>query len=440
MNFNNSPLTLIRQASNEVLDRPQDFDALIDVIGNCRFVLLGEASYGTHEFYKTRAQITTRLIEEKGFGAVAVEADWSDAYRVNRYVRSIGDDPDPMSGLGDFLRFPRWMWRNTDVADFISVLKYYNEGKDTEKQVGFYGLDFYNMYASIDKMIEYLDKVDSQEAQKARQYYSHFDLYDLLMGNAATTMDFITEDYQRKMVAQLAELREESIKYVKNGGLAPKEEQFFAKQHARLGNIAQEYYRNMLSDRVSSWNQRDKNMADTLDALAGYLSHFREPKIVVWGHNSHIGDARSTEVSRFGQINLGQLVRERFKDEVFLIGFTTHSGTVTAASFWGEAVQRKNISSSIAESFEHLFHRSEIPSFFLNLRDNNQLSFLENQHLERAIGMVYMPEAERQSHYFRASLSGQFDAVIHFDKSIAVQPLDHISGWEEGLDSYRSAL
>ncbi len=439
MNLNNSPLALIRQNATEVLDRPQDFDALLDAIGNCRFVLLGEASYGTHEFYKTRAQITTRLIEEKGFGAVAVEADWSDAYRVNRYVRSIGDDPDPMSGLGDFLRFPRWMWRNTDVADFISVLKYYNEGKTAEKQVGFYGLDLYNMYASIDKVIGYLDEVDSREAQKVRRYYSYFDLYDHAKEKYAMSI-VLTEDCQRKIVVQLEELRKNSIKYMKNGGFTLKEEQFVTEQYARVAHTDEQYYKNMFSGRVSCWNQRDKNMADTLDALAGYLKQYREPKIVVWGHNSHIGDARSTEVSLFGRLNLGQLVRERYKDEVYLIGFTTHSGTVTAASFWGEAVQRKNISLSTAESFEHLFHRSEIPSFYLNVRDNKQLPFLANQHLERAIGVVYMPELERQNHYFRASLSGQFDAVIHFDKSIAVQPLDHISGWEEGLDSYRSAL
>lgn len=443
MNHNDSPLTLIRSNANEILDSPEDFDSLIEAIGDSHFVLLGEATHGTHEFYRTRAQITIRLIEEKGFSAVAVEADWPDAYRVNRYVRSLGDDSDPMSALNDFMRFPRWMWRNTDVADFISVLKYYNENKPQEKMVGFYGLDLYSLYASINAVIGFLDEVDPDAAIEARKRYNCFEQYGLNAKNFGLPLRYVAKDCLSQAVNQLEDLRKKGLEYVKKGGFALREDLFYAEQNARVACDAEVYYKAMFSDHVSSWNLRDKYMADTMESLAGHLRRYRDPKIVVWAHNCHLGDARATDVSRHGMLNVGQLIRERFNEDAFLVGLFTHSGTVAAASDWGGQLGKKNIPPSLTESYEHLFHRSEIPSFYLILRNNEQLSFLEREHLQRAIGIIYKPENERESHYFSASLNKQFDAIIHFDRTIAVSPLDRNAGWEEGEplpDTYGSGL
>lgn len=431
MNSSNSALSIIRQNANEILDNPQDFDNLIDEIGDCRFVLLGEATHGTHEFYEARAQITIRLIEEKGFSAVAVEADWTDAYRVNRYIRSLGDDLDPMIALNDFTRFPRWLWRNTDVADFISILKYFNQDKPPERQVGFYGLDLYSLYSSIDKIISYLDEVDPQAAQKARQRYSCFEQVGQKTQNYSKNMQYVTESCIRQAVKQLEELRLNGINYVKKNGFVFEEEQFFAEQNAKLACDAEIYYKTMFSEQLISWNLRDKFMTDTLEALVNHISKYREPKIVAWLHNSHSGDARATQVSGYGEFNVGQLIRERYNEDAFLVGFFTHMGTVSAASFWDGPVEKKLVNPSIAESYEHLFHRSEIPSFYLIFRNNKQLSFLEDPLQERSIGVIYNPMTERQSNYYSASLVKQFDAIIHFDQTIAVQPLDRSSGGEK---------
>ncbi|MFP4014752.1 MAG: erythromycin esterase family protein [Chitinispirillaceae bacterium] len=443
MSSHDDPISLIRQNANEILDRPDDYDTLLDDIGDCRFVLIGEATHGTHEFYRARARITQRLIEEKGFAAVAVEADWPDAYRVNRFVRGLGEDPDPFKALGDFTRFPRWMWRNTEVVEFIIFLRNFNLHKNQEDMAGFYGLDLYSLYTSIDKVIAYLDDVDPRAAQQARKRYSCFEQYGPEAESYGMAMTYVTDDCRREATAQLEELRRKGVDYVKQKGFAGKEELFYAQQNAKLAQDAEEYYRTMFSGRVSSWNMRDRHMADTLEALAEHIGSFREPKIVVWEHNSHLGDARATEVSRYGELNVGQLIRERYGEQVFNIGFTTHSGTVSAASSWGGDVERKQIRPSMVESYENLFHRSTIRSFYLTLKNNPHLSFLEREHLERAIGVIYMPSTERQSHYFRASLPGQFDAVIHFDQTNAVQPLEKNAGWEEGEplpDTYRSGL
>ncbi len=443
MNRHEDPIAIIRENANEIMAQPDDFDALLEAIGDSHLVLIGEASHGTHEFYRARAQITTRLIEEKGFTAVAVEADWPDAYRVNRYVRSLGNDEDPFTSLNDFTRFPRWMWRNTEVVDFISVLRSYNENRPQEQKVGFYGLDLYSLYSSIDAVIDYLEEVDPQAAQKARQRYACFEQYGPEAENYGLAMSYVTEDCRKHAIQQLQDMRSKGLDYVKSGGFVPREELFYAQQNAKLARDAEEYYRTMFSGRVSSWNLRDKHMADTLDALISHIRQFREPKIVVWEHNSHLGDARATEVSRYGEYNVGQLIRERYNDEAFLIGFSTHSGTVSAASSWGGEVERKHIRPSMVESYENLFHMSAIPAFYIILKDNPNLSFLERQHLERAIGVIYMPGTERQSHYFQASLPKQFDAVIHFDQTRAVQPLDRNPGWEAGEqlpDTYQSGL
>ncbi|MDG5815570.1 erythromycin esterase family protein [Chitinispirillales bacterium ANBcel5] len=425
-------LSAVQKQCTELTGSASDYDRLLEDIGDASIVLLGEATHGTHEFYSARAQITTRLIQERGFGAIVVEADWPDAYRINRFIRALGDMNEPIEALNDFRRFPRWMWRNAEVLEFVDTLRDYNDSISPVSRVGFYGMDLYSLYASIDAVIEYLQSVDPKAAEEARRRYSCFDAYAPEAQSYGFAMTYVREDCRKAAVEQLEQLRKKGAEYLSRNGFAFQEEQFYAEQNARLAQNAEEYYRTMFSGRVSSWNLRDTHMADTIDALMAHMTRFGEARIVVWAHNSHLGDARATEVARFGECNVGQLLRERHGDGVFSVGFTTHSGTVAAASSWGGEVERKLVLPSLPESYGDLFHQTQIPSFYLPLRGDPQLSFLGRQHLERAIGVIYMPQSERQSHYFLASLPQQFDSVIHFDQTKSVVPLDREGGWEEG--------
>ncbi|HVQ40732.1 MAG TPA: erythromycin esterase family protein [Vicinamibacterales bacterium] len=311
-----------------------DYDAVLEHIGDARLVLLGEATHGTHEFYQERARITERLIVEHGFTAVALEADWPDAYRVNRYVRGEGADRDAEESLRDFRRFPSWMWRNAAFLDFTGWLRDYNVAAPDQQRAGVYGLDLYNLFASI------------EEASPDR-------------------------------------------------------------------------------DRTSSWNLRERHMVETLDALMQDLSGRRpNPKVVVWAHNSHLGNAGATEMGRRGELNVGQLVRTRFGASARLIGFTTHDGTVTAASEWGGQAELQQVRPSLPGSIEQVLHETEIPRFFLDLRGHRRsLDGFQHSYLERAIGVIYRPETERMSHYFETRLLDQFDSVIHIDRTRGVEPL-----------------
>ena len=316
---------------------------LFDLVGDAQLVLIGEASHGTSEFYAARAQITRRLIEDRGFGAVAAEADWPDAYRVNRYVRGGGDDATAEEALRGFERFPTWMWRNAAVLDFVGWLREHNgrPGRDERAKAGFYGLDLYSLYRSVHEVISYLDRVDPAAADRARKRYACFDQFS---DDDAQVYGFAAafgagEECEREVVAQLVDLQRHAVEYVRRDGLMADDELFYAEQNARTVRAAEEYYRAMFSGRASSWNLRDRHMADTLDALAGHLTRQRgaPAKIVVWAHNSHLGDARATETAASGELNVGQLVRERHPGDCRLIGFTTYTGTVTAASRLGGA-------------------------------------------------------------------------------------------------------
>ncbi len=401
-------------------------DEILALVGDARFVLIGEASHGTHEFYKYRAEITKRLIAEKNFSAVAVEADFPDAYRVNRFVRGFGEDKTADEALSNFQRFPLWMWRNMDVVDFVIWLKAHNDRLDISEKIGFYGIDLYSLHASMEAVLNYLNKVDPEAAKIARSRYECFDHF----GEDAQSYGYAASYDQRfsceaEAVKQLLELQKRAAEYASSNDFAERDEYFFAEQNALLVKNSEEYYRSMFRGRVSSWNLRDRHMAETLDALSAHLEEQRQsPKIVVWAHNSHLGDARATEMGERGEWNVGQLVRERYKNESCLIGFSTHTGTVAAADNWDEPAQLKKVRLSHKDSYEQIFHRTEMPEFFLNLRDKEMQELLRKPQLERAIGVIYRPETERQSHYFTAVLSEQFDGVIHFDETRAVEPLD----------------
>src|SRR5437762_7379411 len=428
---------LIEGAAHELrADEITDYDALLEPVGDARFVLIGEASHGTHEFYRERAEITKRLIAEKGFEAVAVEADWPDAYRVNRFVRDLSGDAEPVEALGDFKRFPTWMWRNADVLDFVGWLRQHNDQVLPGKhKAGFYGLDLYSLYASIEAVLGYLAKVDPDAARRARYRYAcfeHFEENAQRYGYAASLG--LTQSCEDAVVEQLLELQRRALEYAQRDGRVASDEFFFAEQNARLIRNAEEYYRSMFRGRVSSWNLRDQHMSDTLDALFDHLSHHEgDAKIVVWAHNSHLGDARATQMGDIGELNLGQLTRDRYGRETVLIGFSTYSGTVTAASDWDNPAERKRVRPGLPNSYEALFHEAGVPAWLLILNDGKRrLIDLPEPLLQRAIGVIYRPETERASHYFNARLGAQFDAIIHFDMTRAVEPLERSPEWETG--------
>jgi erythromycin esterase-like protein len=436
-----NPQDTIRSAATPLGQGPHDYDDLIEAAGGCRFVLLGEASHGTHEFYRERAEITKRLIVEKGFHAVAVEADWPDAYRINRFVLGESEDQEAIDALADFKRFPAWMWRNADVLDFIGWLRDYNE-HHPESRVGFYGVDLYSLHASMEAVLDYLDRIDADAAMRARQRYACFEHYgeDPQMYGYATSMGL--DSCENEVVAQLLELRRRAADYARRDGRVAEDEFFFAEQNARLAKNAEAYYRSMYRGRASSWNLRDRHMAETIDALDQHISRrVGAARMAVWEHNSHLGDARATEMSRRGELNVGQLVREKHQENAFLVGFSTYTGTVTAATEWDGPAERKRVRPGMPGSYEALFH--EVGDFMVLLRARPEVQrALRGPLLERAIGVIYRPDTERASHYFEASLSAQFDALLHFDETRAVEPLERSSLWvpDEAPHTFPSAL
>jgi erythromycin esterase-like protein len=427
---------LVSREAEALTGAPADFDSIVGLVGDARFVLIGEASHGTHEFYRIRAQISKVLIAQRGFNAVAVEADWPDAYRVNRFVRGAGSDIDSAEALSGFERFPQWMWRNADVLDFVGWLREHNDQQAYEdRKCGFYGLDLYSLHASIDAVLAYLSKVDPEAAQRARHHYSCFEQFgkDIQTYGYAAGLG-LAPTCEDAVVRELVELRHRAMNYLQRDGQVAADAYFCAEQNAIVVRNAEEYYRNMFRREVSSWNLRDTHMMESLVALAKHLGKKEAPaRIIVWAHNSHLGDARATQMGERGELNVGQLVREHFGDEAISIGFTTYDGTVTAASNWDAPAERKNVRPAHGESYEALFHGVDVPNFFLNLRSNGALAAaLRHPRLERAIGVIYRPETELVSHYFQARLSDQFDAILHYDHTRAVEPLEPTAEWQAG--------
>jgi erythromycin esterase-like protein/predicted phosphoribosyltransferase len=420
-------LAAVRRAALPVDDDDAAHDALLRRIGDATLVLIGEASHGTEEFYRLRAGITRRLIAERGFTAVAAEADWPDAYRVNRYVRGQRDDADADAALSGFRRFPAWMWRNTVVRDFVAWLRAANNTvANPRARVGFYGLDLYSLHTSMEAVLAYLRRTDPAAAERARQRYACFDHYgdDTQAYGYAASFD-LSQSCEDEVVAQLVDLRTAA----RSDGDRD-EELFFAEQNALLVRNAEAYYRSMFRGRVSSWNLRDRHMMETLQALVERgAPDGRAAKIVVWAHNSHLGDARATRMGAEGELNLGQLVRECHGDAAVLVGFSTYRGTVTAASSWEEPAHRRRVRPGLAGSCEALFHATGLPRFQLDLRDPDVRGALRSPRLQRAIGVVYRPGSERQSHYFEARLADQFDWLLHIDETHALVPLEPGEGW-----------
>ena len=423
----------VREIAQPLVGEAHDYDGLLQLIDDARLVLIGEASHGTHEFYFERAAITKRLIAEKGFSIIAIEADWPDSARVHRYVRGM-PAASADEALSGFRRFPTWMWRNTVVVEFVEWLRGFNKDLDPKRApVGFYGMDLYSLHASIDAVLDYLGKIDPEAAKRARLRYSCFDHFSRNPQEYgyATTVGAM-ESCEDAVVAQLVELQQKAAEFLSRDGEVAAEELFFAEQNARLVKDAEQYYRSMFRGRASSWNLRDRHMVNTIGNLVAHLNGSRQPKAIVWAHNSHLGDARATEMSHYGEVNVGQLIRERFVNEAVLIGFTTYHGTVTAASDWGAPAERKNVRPALEGSYEDVFHQTGLPRFLIDLRGAGQIGVPQQRRIERAIGVIYRPETERLSHYFHARLPEQFDAVVHIDETRAVEPLERTGIWEEG--------
>jgi len=394
--------------------------ALLDRVGDARVVLLGEATHGSSEFYRMRAHITRELIVEQGFRAVAVEADWPDAARIDRYVRhGSASSARPEAA---FSRFPTWMWRNQEMHEFVEWLRHYNgETADPARRVSFHGLDLYSLYTSAAAVIGYLERVDPEAASVARKRYGCLMPWErdpATYGRAALTGQYRTcED---DVVAALRDLLSRRLEYSRQDG-----ERFLdAAQNARLVADAERYYRAIYYGSTASWNLRDQHMFDTLQSLVAF--HGPETKIVVWEHNSHIGDAAATEMAARGELNVGRLCRAAFGERAYLVGFGTDHGTVAAASDWDAPMEIMDVRPAHAESYERLCHEAEVPAFLLSLRHPARAEVRDEllpSRLERAIGVIYRPASELASHYFQACLPRQFDEYVWFDRTAAVTPL-----------------
>ena len=395
-----------------------ELEPLLRRIGDARVVLLGEATHGSSEFYRMRERISRELIERKGFSFIAIEGDWPDAARIDHYVRHAETPPSEWTA---FARFPTWMWRNQEVRNFVDWLRARNADVEADKRVAFHGLDLYSLFNSIRSVLNYLDDVDPRTAHVARQRYGCLTPWQsdpATYGHAALTRNYQT--CEREVVSMLTDLMQKRRAYAEHDG-----ERFLdAVQNARLIANAERYYRIMYYGSRASWNLRDSHMFETLQTLLNF--HGPESKVIVWAHNSHVGDSNATEMATRGEYNIGHLCRQEFGNAAYSIGFGTDHGTVAAASDWDGPMEVKVVRPSVPESYERLCHEAGAPRFLLHLRNPILTELAEGllkPRLERAIGVIYRPETELQSHYFQALLSHQFDEYIWFDETSAVAPL-----------------
>lgn len=399
------------------LPSPDDpaFAGLFDRFADARVVLIGEASHGTSEFYRARAAITRRLVERHGFNIIAVEADWPDAARIDRYTRHLQQATWVEDG---FKRFPTWMWRNQEVAEFAVWLRTHNQTLPAEQRVEFRGLDVYSLGSSIREVLDYLDRIDPDAARAARRRYGCLSPWHEEPATYGRNVMLGEPSCEDQVVEQLRALLDQQLEYLQRDGGS-----FFnAERNARVVLAAEHYYRAMYRGSTESWNLRDRHMFDTLQASMEHRGG--DAKAVVWAHNSHIGNAASTSMGWGGEFNIGELCRTAYGRDAVLIGMATDRGEVAASDNWDEPVQIKQVRPSRPDSWEHLFLRTGIQASLTSWRDDAPLkAALARPRLERAIGVIYRPATERQSHYFQAILSEQFDALIWLEQTSAVTPI-----------------
>ncbi len=403
-----------------------DLDPLMAAIGDARFVLLGEATHGTSEFYSWRAQLSKRLIREKGFSFVSVEGDWPDCYRVNRYVKGLpGGGTSAEDVLHAFDRWPTWMWANREVDEFAEWLRAHNDTLTPERQVGFYGLDVYSLWESMEAVIEYLDRVDTDAARIARHAYSCFEPYYEDEHGYARATALVPTSCEDETVSMLRTLRARAHEYRDDG----RDSYFNAEQNALIAKNAERYYRTMVRGGATSWNVRDHHMVETLERLM--VHHGSQAKAIVWEHNTHIGDARFTDMARHGMENVGQLVRQAHGehptdgDGVVLVGFGTHRGTVIAGSEWGAPMERMRVPPARPESWEDVLHRATGGDALVLFdgTDDGGIDGLEEAIDHRAIGVVYDPRGERWGNYVPTIVPRRYDAFLFFSETHGVDAL-----------------
>ena len=422
------PIGEVPEAIHEIarpIQGETELDEIVEMIANKRLVLLGEATHGTHEFYDLRAAITRRLISKYGYAGVLIEGDWPDSLRVDRFVRGHATADDrSLFAFGGFERFPRWMWRNEDVSAFVEWLQSYNAALPADRRCGFYGLDLYSLHSSMHAVLQYLDDNDPEAARRARQHYACFDHAQGDPQHYGVQAEIgLGPRCKKEVLAVLVEMQRRKV--ARSGRTPSGDAWFHAMQQANVVRNAEQYYRVMLAGRTAAWNLRDTHMADTIDLLAQHLCVDGVPaKLVVWAHNSHAGDARATEMGDGGQLSVGQIVRQRHPNETALVGFTTCHGNVIAAHDWDEPPGRTAVRAALQGSWEHLFHDAGLARFYMTAGSMRRVIGPRVERIERAIGVVYRPETERQSHYFHARLADQFDFVIHVDATRGVEPLD----------------
>jgi erythromycin esterase len=426
------------------LEKPVDSNPLLEQIrkDNIRYVLLGEASHGTSEFYGWRSEITKRLIKERGFSFIAVEGDWPDCYSVNRYIKGIsGSSQSAYDILYSFNRWPTWMWANREIVDLVEWLREYNKNLSEEQRVGFYGLDVYSLWDSMEAVIRYLRKIDPEAVKTAVEAYRCFEPYGKSVEDYARATAFVPESCEDEIIDMLVHLHSKANQY-KSDGLASREGYFNAEQNAIVAKNAELYYRKMMQGGTATWNIRDTHMMDTLKRLMEF--HGKQARSIVWAHNTHIGDARYTDMVEAKMVNIGQLVREHAGDNnALLIGFGTYQGTVIAAKEWGENMERMHVPPAVDGSWDRLIHElSEGHDRLLLFGDDTKESISgkllteetrNKRRGQRAIGVVYNPEYEKYGNYVPSYLIRRYDAFLYIDKTHALHPL-HMPDVKEDED------
>ncbi len=403
------------QLNMHYLNRTSDLDYMLSDIGDSRVVMLGEASHGTHEFYSWRNELTKRLIDEKGFSFVAVEGDWPDCYRYNRYVKGYDHTSATAKEIANtYRRWPRWMWANAETAQFISWIRKYNDARVKSDKVGFYGLDVYSLWDSITAAADYISKHHPESIEQAREAYRCFEPYREDPIGYAYGGRGLPGSCQEEVVNMLVGLIQ-----AQQADEHDPEEHFNAEQNAMVALNAERYYKSMLGGQAESWNVRDHHMMGTLQRLMERYG--KEAKAIIWAHNTHIGDARATDMADAGMINIGQLVREFYKDSSYAVGFGTYKGTVIAADAWDAPAEIIKVPPARPESWDGLFHKTVGSDGYLMLRGLTKDTAA--QRMQRAIGVVYHPDLEQYGNYVPTKLSERYDAYIYIDKTTALTPL-----------------
>jgi len=419
-------ITALVKKKSYLLHTPEDLDPLLDKIGDSQYVLLGEASHGTHEYYTWRTKITKRLIREKGFSFIAVEGDWPDCYRLNRYIKNYqGSGKSAYDVLQEFNRWPTWMWANWEIVELAEWLKEHNQKLSSEKKVGFYGLDVYSLWESLQAILDYLEKTDHHAYETAKKAMACFEPYGNEVESYARASYITPESCENEVVSLLKEIRSKIIQYNTDH-----ETVFSTEQNALTAVHAESYYRAMVRGGPASWNIRDKHMVETLNRLVKF--HGAGTKTIVWEHNTHIGDARATDMANEGMVNVGELVtREHKAKGVVKVGFGSYKGSVIAGTSWGDEMRKMVVPEGIKGSWEYILHEAGSNNKLLMLDDlKDELLFIQ-PIVHRAIGVVYNPKFERHDNYVPSILPLRYDAFMYFDETKALHPL-HIkpSGYQ----------